>query len=34
LHGERKYELGESVTVQLNMDKVLLFDPATENVIR
>jgi multiple sugar transport system ATP-binding protein len=34
LHGDRKYELGESVTVQLNMDKVLLFDPATENVIR
>ena len=34
LHGERLYALGEPVTVQLNMDKVHLFDTTTENVIR
>jgi multiple sugar transport system ATP-binding protein len=34
IHGEHLYHLGEQVTVQLNMDKVNLFDSATENVIR
>src|SRR6201995_5366201 len=34
IHGEHLYHLGETVTVQLNMDKVNLFDAATENVIR
>jgi hypothetical protein len=34
IHGEHLYHLGEPVTVQLNMDKVNLFDAATENVIR
>jgi multiple sugar transport system ATP-binding protein len=34
IHGEHLYHLGEQVTVQLNMDKVNLFDAATENVIR
>ncbi len=34
IHGEHLYHLGEPVTVQLNMDKVNLFDSATENVIR
>src|ERR1700693_2557048 len=34
IHGEHLYHLGERVTVQLNMDKVLLFDTATESVIR
>jgi ABC-type sugar transport system ATPase subunit len=34
IHGEHLYHLGEKVTVQLNMDKVNLFDSATENVIR
>jgi multiple sugar transport system ATP-binding protein len=34
IHGEHLFHLGEPVTVQLNMDKVNLFDAATENVIR
>jgi multiple sugar transport system ATP-binding protein len=34
LHGEHLYALGEKVTVQLNLDKASLFDPATEAVIR
>jgi multiple sugar transport system ATP-binding protein len=34
IHGEHLYHLGEPVTVQLNMDKVNLFDATTENVIR
>jgi multiple sugar transport system ATP-binding protein len=34
LHGERLYALGEPVTIQLNMDKVHLFDTTTEDVIR
>src|ERR1700739_4448191 len=34
IHGEHLFHLGEQVTVQLNMDKVNLFDVATENVIR
>ena len=34
IHGEHLFHLGEQVTVQLNMDKVNLFDAATENVIR
>ncbi len=34
LHGERKFEIGEAVTVQLNIDKALLFDTTTEAVIR
>jgi multiple sugar transport system ATP-binding protein len=34
IHGEHLFHLGEQVTVQLNMDKVNLFDSATENVIR
>jgi multiple sugar transport system ATP-binding protein len=34
IHGEHLFHLGEQVTVQLNLDKVNLFDAATENVIR
>src|SRR6516162_2580224 len=34
IHGEHLYHLGEQVTVQVNLDKVSLFDAATENVIR
>ena len=34
IHGEHLFHLGEQVTVQLNLDKVNLFDTATENVIR
>ena len=32
--GEHVYHPGEQLTVQLNMDKVLLFDAQTEAVIR
>ena len=32
--GEHLFHLGEQVTVQVNLDKVSLFDAATENVIR
>jgi multiple sugar transport system ATP-binding protein len=34
IHGEHLYHLGEQLTVQVNLDKVSLFDAATENVIR
>jgi multiple sugar transport system ATP-binding protein len=34
IHGEQLFRLGEQVTVQVNLDKVSLFDAATENVIR
>ena len=34
IHGENLYHQGDKVTVQLNLDKVSLFDPQTENVIR
>jgi multiple sugar transport system ATP-binding protein len=34
IHGEHLFHLGEQVTVQLNMDKVNLFDAETENVIQ
>ena len=34
IHGEHLFHLGEQVTVQFNLDKVSLFDAATENVIR
>ncbi len=34
IHGEHLFHLGEQVTVQINLDKVSLFDVATENVIR
>jgi multiple sugar transport system ATP-binding protein len=34
IHGEHLFHLGEQVTVQVNLDKVSLFDAATENVIR
>jgi multiple sugar transport system ATP-binding protein len=34
IHGEHIFHLGEQVTVQLDFDKVTLFDPATEQVIR
>jgi ABC-type lipoprotein export system ATPase subunit len=34
IHGEHLFHLGQQVTVQLNLDKVNLFDSATENVIR
>ena len=34
IHGEHLYHLGEQVTIQVNLDKVSLFDAATENVIR
>jgi ABC-type sugar transport system ATPase subunit len=32
--GEHLYHPGERLTVQLNMDKVHLFDAETENAIR
>jgi multiple sugar transport system ATP-binding protein len=34
IHGENLYHQGDKVTVQLNLDKVSLFDVQTENVIR
>jgi multiple sugar transport system ATP-binding protein len=34
IHGEHLFHLGEKLTVQVNLDKVSLFDAATENVIR
>jgi multiple sugar transport system ATP-binding protein len=34
IHGEHLFHLGEQVTIQVNLDKVSLFDTATENVIR
>ena len=34
IHGEHLYHLGEQLTVQVNLDKVSLFDATTENVIR
>jgi multiple sugar transport system ATP-binding protein len=34
IHGEHLFHLGEQVTVQINLDKLSLFDAATENVIR
>jgi multiple sugar transport system ATP-binding protein len=34
IHGEYLFHLGEKVTVQLDLEKVSLFDAATENVIR
>ena len=34
IHGENLYHQGDKVTVQLNLDKVSLFDAQTENVIR
>jgi len=34
IHGENLYHQGDKVTVQLNMDKVSLFDAQTEDVIR
>ena len=34
IHGEHIFHLGEQVTVQLDLDKVTLFDPETEQVIR
>jgi multiple sugar transport system ATP-binding protein len=34
IHGEHLFQLNEQVTVQLNLDKVALFDPETEQVLR
>jgi multiple sugar transport system ATP-binding protein len=34
IHGEHLFHTNEQVTVQLNLDKVALFDPATEQLIR
>src|ERR1700747_2808009 len=34
IHGEHLFHTNEQVTVQLNLDKVALFDPETEQVIR
>jgi multiple sugar transport system ATP-binding protein len=34
IHGEHLFHLGEKLTVHVNLDKVSLFDAATENVIR
>ena len=34
IHGEHLFHLNEQVTVQLDLDKVALFDPETEQVIR
>jgi len=33
IHGEHVFHMGEPVTVQLNLDKVSLFNPETEEVI-
>ena len=33
IHGEHLFHTNEQVTVQLNLDKVALFDPETEEVI-
>jgi len=33
IHGEHLFHTNEQVTVQLNLDKVALFDPETEQVI-
>ena len=32
--GEHLFHLGEQVTVQLDLDKVTLFEPGTEQVLR
>jgi multiple sugar transport system ATP-binding protein len=34
IHGEHLFQSNEQITVQLNLDKVTLFDPETEQVIR
>jgi multiple sugar transport system ATP-binding protein len=34
IHGEHLFQLGEPITVQLNMDKATLFDAETEQVVR
>jgi hypothetical protein len=34
IHGEHLFHLGERVTVQLDLEKVCLFDVETEKVIR
>src|SRR6266481_2894074 len=34
IHGEHLFQLNEQITIQLNLDKVALFDPETEQVIR
>jgi hypothetical protein len=34
IHGEHLFRLGEEVTVQLDLEKVSLFDVETENVLR
>jgi multiple sugar transport system ATP-binding protein len=34
IHGEHLFHSGEQVTVQLDLDKVALFDVETEGVIR
>ena len=34
IHGEHLFHLGEQVTVQLDLEKVSLFDAETEKVIR
>jgi multiple sugar transport system ATP-binding protein len=34
IHGEHLYELGQRLTVHLGTDKVTLFDPETQQVLR
>jgi hypothetical protein len=34
IRGEHLFHLGEKVTVQLDLDKVTLFEPETEQIIR
>ena len=34
LQGEHLYELGQKLTVHLNAEKVTLFDPETQQVMR
>jgi multiple sugar transport system ATP-binding protein len=34
IHGEHLYELGQKLTVHLGTDKVTLFDPETQQVLR
>jgi len=34
IHGEHLYQLGERITVHLNLEKAALFDPETQQVIR
>jgi hypothetical protein len=34
IHGEHLFHTNDQMTIQLNLDKVTLFDPGTEQIIR